>query len=577
MAHSQVTTNKDQPLDFQFAGFKNLNSTPIPDEFFDLLAVQLSEAELRVLLYIMRRTFGFKKTSDAISLSQLTDGIRKRDGSVLDHGTGLSKPSVLKAVSGLQAKGIIAIEKRTGYDGRNEVNVYSLRFQEGTGQTPSGNTFPCPPPYSSTEYYQDEQTLFPTPDPQFVSAQSASPTRRSNSTTEQRRSGAATGAGYGRQGKLTNPPTPADERGVNLLNRQGKGSLPPTEVEANRGKEALPGWSGIVNEGSQFRSTKGVKMLNQQHDSLQTFRNQETVQQPLLRATGALALQASPEVEPVEVEIDGDLLYINFRKLVTALVELGLSQATATQLAYDHPEEYLWEKIELTRHQIARSSHQRTVRNTAGYLRRAIEEDYQPQTRSSSRVAPAARFPQALALVQSSDRPADPDSFENTTEDTAPLPPIYRTARPDPANPVTPPEKVLTGHNGRPAWPSQPSGGAEGSEPTSLYSPPIFAPAAIVSSKEVAPPQVGWETPQGLYAELWEQIQEDLVGRYRLGNVLNLLEGSWLWLTDEPCQATIVLASPWQERELGTAVRSAVGMAVRQRLGPGYRLCFEVG
>src|ERR1700712_2667778 len=118
----------DATDNLNFGGFKNLNSTPIPDEFFDILAVQLSEAELRVLLYIMRRTFGFKKKADAISLSQLTGGIRKRDGSMLDYGTGLSRPSVLKALSGLQAKGIITIEKRTGEDGRNEINVYQLRF-----------------------------------------------------------------------------------------------------------------------------------------------------------------------------------------------------------------------------------------------------------------------------------------------------------------------------------------------------------------------------------------------------------------------------------------------------------------
>ena len=48
---------------FHFAGFSTPNTTAVPDDFFDVLAPNLSEAELRVLIYIIRRTFGFKKDS----------------------------------------------------------------------------------------------------------------------------------------------------------------------------------------------------------------------------------------------------------------------------------------------------------------------------------------------------------------------------------------------------------------------------------------------------------------------------------------------------------------------------------
>ncbi len=40
----------------------------------------------------MRRTFGFKKDSDHIALSQLLNGIATRDGRILDRGVGLSNP-----------------------------------------------------------------------------------------------------------------------------------------------------------------------------------------------------------------------------------------------------------------------------------------------------------------------------------------------------------------------------------------------------------------------------------------------------------------------------------------------------
>jgi hypothetical protein len=42
---------------------------------FDEQLPDLSGAELKVLLYIIRRTFGFKKDSDNISLSQMLTGL----------------------------------------------------------------------------------------------------------------------------------------------------------------------------------------------------------------------------------------------------------------------------------------------------------------------------------------------------------------------------------------------------------------------------------------------------------------------------------------------------------------------
>jgi hypothetical protein len=47
-----------------FPGFQFPTTTPVPDEVFDVLMPQLRGAELKVLLYICRRTFGFKKASE---------------------------------------------------------------------------------------------------------------------------------------------------------------------------------------------------------------------------------------------------------------------------------------------------------------------------------------------------------------------------------------------------------------------------------------------------------------------------------------------------------------------------------
>src|SRR5437764_13092821 len=102
-------TSIDPP--FQFTGFQSPNYTIVPDELFDELLPTLSGGELKVLLYIIRRTFGFKKETDTISLKQMLRGIVTRDGRALDHGVGLSKPTLLQALRSLVTKGIIQTER----------------------------------------------------------------------------------------------------------------------------------------------------------------------------------------------------------------------------------------------------------------------------------------------------------------------------------------------------------------------------------------------------------------------------------------------------------------------------------
>lgn len=117
-----------------FAGFHTPNYTQVPDELFDELLVELSGAELKVLLYIIRRTFGFKKTQDSISISQMLHGITTKDGKVLDKGVGLSKPTLLQALRSLQEKNIIETERRRSQEKGDEPTIYKLKFAENPGK-----------------------------------------------------------------------------------------------------------------------------------------------------------------------------------------------------------------------------------------------------------------------------------------------------------------------------------------------------------------------------------------------------------------------------------------------------------
>lgn len=112
----------------QFQGFYVPNSTQVPDTLFDELLPELSGAELKVVLYIIRRTFGFKRQSDTISLSQLLQGIRKKNGEVLDRGTGLAKPTLLRALRNLTERAIILPTRHFDQKGGYTATEYHLHI-----------------------------------------------------------------------------------------------------------------------------------------------------------------------------------------------------------------------------------------------------------------------------------------------------------------------------------------------------------------------------------------------------------------------------------------------------------------
>jgi len=116
--------------DGKFLGFYSPRYTQVPDELFDELLSALSGAELKVLLYVMRRTFGFKKDSDLISLSQMVNGIQKKDGTILDKGTGLHKDSVIKVTKSLVEKGILLRNRQNSDRHGHTASEYALNIRK---------------------------------------------------------------------------------------------------------------------------------------------------------------------------------------------------------------------------------------------------------------------------------------------------------------------------------------------------------------------------------------------------------------------------------------------------------------
>jgi phage replication O-like protein O len=95
------------------------NTTQVPNVLLDQVMRQVSDPALRVLLAIVRKTYGFQKTADNISLTQLQEI------------TALSRQGV---VNGIKALGPL-IEIRQG---KREGNQYALNLNIETGQLVNG-------------------------------------------------------------------------------------------------------------------------------------------------------------------------------------------------------------------------------------------------------------------------------------------------------------------------------------------------------------------------------------------------------------------------------------------------------
>lgn len=159
---------KNHAHQITYQGYASPNYTPVPDELFDEQLPDLSGSELKVLLYIIRRTFGFKKDSDNISLNQLLNGITTKEGIVLDRGTGLTKKTLLEAIKSLVEKNLILTERRRSKEKGDEPTTYRLNIisessennhtPRGVKNTPGGGVENTPPPSDKNSPTQETES-----------------------------------------------------------------------------------------------------------------------------------------------------------------------------------------------------------------------------------------------------------------------------------------------------------------------------------------------------------------------------------------------------------------------------------
>lgn len=100
----------------------------MPDQLFDELLPLLGLAEMRILLFLIRCTFGSRRPMAEVSLRQMMEGVSDAEGYPLAPGVGMSKATVCRALVSLRRRRVIIAERQRSDDQGNEPTRYRLNM-----------------------------------------------------------------------------------------------------------------------------------------------------------------------------------------------------------------------------------------------------------------------------------------------------------------------------------------------------------------------------------------------------------------------------------------------------------------
>lgn len=117
---------------FTFGGFDTPSSNyfKLPKEWTDLTSAINTVAEIKVVEYVLKHTWGFQEFGLAkrISINEFMSGRKTRGGERMDKGTGLSKPAVIDGLQKAVAHGLL-IEEIDDTDKARVRKSYALKMR----------------------------------------------------------------------------------------------------------------------------------------------------------------------------------------------------------------------------------------------------------------------------------------------------------------------------------------------------------------------------------------------------------------------------------------------------------------
>src|SRR5437762_13414092 len=123
-----MTTSSDH----EFEGFNKpeANFFRLPNEWTDITAQVTSLAEMKLVEYVLKHTWGYSEFDmvKKITTDEFMKGRKKKDGTRIDEGTGLSKPSVIAGLKSAVEHGLLT-EEVDDNDKARIKKCYKLRMK----------------------------------------------------------------------------------------------------------------------------------------------------------------------------------------------------------------------------------------------------------------------------------------------------------------------------------------------------------------------------------------------------------------------------------------------------------------
>ena len=114
---------------FEGFGDPQENWSKLPHDLIAQLPEIETIGEMKVILYVLRHTWGYQDNAKKITMDEFANGRKKRDGSRIDSGTGLSEPTLRAGIEKAIEHGFIAVEIDDSDKGRIK-KIYSLRVKD---------------------------------------------------------------------------------------------------------------------------------------------------------------------------------------------------------------------------------------------------------------------------------------------------------------------------------------------------------------------------------------------------------------------------------------------------------------
>jgi DNA-binding PadR family transcriptional regulator len=126
----------------KFKGFESSkqNWSKLPHQLIEALPNIKTIGEMKVIIYTLRHTWGYQDNYKKITLDEFENGRKRKDGSRIDNGTGLTKPTIVDGIKRAIADGFL-FEHVDSSDTARVKKFYSLTQEGLKDLTPGVKTF----------------------------------------------------------------------------------------------------------------------------------------------------------------------------------------------------------------------------------------------------------------------------------------------------------------------------------------------------------------------------------------------------------------------------------------------------